>query len=164
MLPYLLDTLFSHEKNMECKDKSHMHKKAWPSRIIGQYALLQTPALVLLILLLALVQRWVNLPALFIWGLIALWVAKDIILFFFTWRAYDSSHKGPANAMIGRQGIAQNRLAPSGYIHVRGELWQAEIEENSLPVEKGKRIRIYGNRGLTLLMHGDNKEDNEDRG
>jgi len=117
---------------------------------------------VLLILMLALVQRWVSLPAWFICGLIAFWIAKDVILFLFTWRAYDQSHKGAANSMIGRRGIVENRLAPSGYVHVRGELWQAEAVENSLPIEKGESVRIYGNRGLTLLVHLDNKESNGD--
>jgi len=135
-----------------------MHKLTCSSRIVVRYILLQIPALVLLILMVTLVQRWVRLPAWFIWCLIALWIAKDVILFFFTWRAYDYSNKGFINSMIGQQGITENRLAPSGYIYVRGELWQAEIEENSVPIEKGEKVRIYGNRGLTLLVHHNNKE------
>ena len=140
-----------------------MNRRAWSSRIVARYVLLQMPALVLLILMLALVQRWVNLPVWFIWGLIAFWIAKDVILFPFTWRAYEQSHKGSANSMIGLRGIAENRLAPSGYVHIHGELWQAEVVKNSLPIEKGESVRIYGNRGLTLLVHRDNKESNGDR-
>ena len=139
-----------------------MNRKAWSSRIVVRYVLLQMPALVLLILMLALVQRWVSLPAWFIWGLIAFWIAKDVILFPLTWRAYDRSHKVSANPMIGLQGIAENRLTPLGYVHVNGELWQAE-SENSLHIEKGERVRIYGNRGLILLVHRDNKERSRDR-
>ena len=127
-----------------------------------KYVLLQMPALVLLILMLALVQRWVSLPTWFIWGLIAFWIAKDVTLFPFTWRAYDRGHKGSANSMRGLRGIAENRLAPSGYVHVHGELWQADAVENSVPIEKGESVRVYGNRGLTLLVHLDNKEINED--
>jgi membrane protein implicated in regulation of membrane protease activity len=140
-----------------------MDRRAWSSRIIVRYVLLQMPALVLLILMLALAQRWVSLPAWFTWGLIAFWIAKDVVLFPLTWRAYDRSHRGSADWMIGLQGIAKNRLAPSGYVHVRGELWQAEVEENSVPIEKGESVRIYGNRGLTLLVHRDNKEGNRDK-
>jgi membrane protein implicated in regulation of membrane protease activity len=140
-----------------------MDRRAWSSRIIVRYVLLQMPALVLLILMLALVQRWVRLPAWFTWVLISFWIAKDVALFPLTWRAYDRSHKGSADWMIGLQGIAKNRLAPSGYVHVRGELWQAEVEENSVPIEKGESVRIYGNRGLTLLVHRDNKEGNRDK-
>ena len=140
-----------------------MNRRAWSSRVLVRYVLLQMPAFVLLILMLALVQRWVSLPAWFIWGLIAFWIAKDVVLFPLTWRAYDRSHKGYANSMIGLHGIAENRLAPSGCVHVRGELWQAEVAQNSGPIEKGESVRIYGNRGLTLLAHRDNKESNGDR-
>ena len=139
-----------------------MDRRAWSSRVVVRYVLLQMPALVLLILMLALVQRWVSLPTWFVWGLIAFWIAKDVILFPLTWRAYDRSHKVSANSMIGLQGIAENRLTPSGYVHVHGELWQAEVAKNSVPIEKGERVRIYGNRGLTLLVHRDNKESNGD--
>ena len=135
-----------------------MDRRACSSRIVVRYTLLQLPAIVLLILMLIFVQRWVSLPAWFIWGLIAFWIAKDVVLFPLTWHAYDRSHKGYANSMIGLQGIAENTLAPSGYIHVRGELWQAEVAQNSGPIEKGESVRIYGNRGLTLLVHHDNKE------
>ena len=137
-----------------------MNRRAWSSRIVVRYVLLQMPALVLLILMLALVQRWVSLPAWFTWGLIAFWVAKDVILFPFTWRAYDRSYKGAANSMIGLRGIAENRLAPSGYVRVHGELWQSEVMENRPPIDKGESVWIHGNRGLTLIVQRDNKENN----
>lgn len=129
----------------------------WSPRIMLRYALFQIPALALLILILALVHRWVNLPAWFIWGLIAIWIAKDIILSLFTWRAYDPNRKGTPNSIIGRRGVPENRLAPSGYVRVRGELWQAETRGNSSPIEKGESLRVYGNRGLILLVHRNNK-------
>jgi membrane protein implicated in regulation of membrane protease activity len=137
-----------------------MNRRAWSSRILLRYVLLQLPALTLLILMLALVQRWVSLPAWFTWGLIALWIAKDVILFPLTWRAYDRSHKGAANSMIGLRGITEDRLAPSGYVRVHGELWKAEAMENSPPIEKGESVRVHGNRGLTLIVQCDNKESN----
>ena len=135
-----------------------MNRRAWSSRVLVRYVLLQLPALALLILMLAFVQRWVSLPAWFIWALIALWIAKDVILFPLTWRAYDQSRKGAANSMIGLRGITEDRLAPSGYVRVHGELWQAEVVQNSPPIEKGESVRVHGNRGLTLLVQGDNKE------
>ncbi|GAI89314.1 unnamed protein product, partial [marine sediment metagenome] len=92
-----------------------------------RYALLQVPALALLVVLLIVVQRWVDLPAWFSWGLVALWVAKDAILFPFTWRAYDWHRSGDANSMVGARGVTEEQLAPSGYIRVHGELWKAEV-------------------------------------
>ena len=115
------------------------------------------PALALLILLLILVQRWVDLPAWFIYGLIVFWIAKDVILFPFTWRAYDQDRNRAVNSMVGARGITKDRLAPSGYIQVHGELWRAEVMGNALPVERGETVRVQGIRGLTLLVQHDDE-------
>jgi len=134
-----------------------MNATRWSSRVVIRYALLQIPALALLIVLLFLVKRWVDLPHWFIWGIILFWVAKDVILFPLTWRAYDQDRPRGAYSMVGARGIAEERLAPSGYIRVHGELWQAEVMGDSLPIERGESIRIQGIRGLTLLVQHDDK-------
>ena len=134
-----------------------MDKWTWSSRVVLRYALLQMPALALLILLLILVQRWVDLPAWFIYGLIVFWIAKDVILFPFTWRAYDQDRNRAVNSMVGARGITKDRLAPSGYIQVHGELWRAEVMGNALPVERGETVRVQGIRGLTLLVQHDDE-------
>jgi len=134
-----------------------MNKWPWSYRVVLRYALLQVPALALLILLLVLVQRWVDLPAWFIYGLIVFWVAKDVILCPFTWRAYDQDRNRAVNSMVGARGITKDRLAPSGYIQVHGELWRAEVMGNALPVERGETVRVQGIRGLTLLVQHDDE-------
>jgi len=45
----------------------------------------------------------------------------------------------------------EERLAPSGYIRVHGELWQAEMIREGPPIEKGEVVQIEGIRGLVLL-------------
>jgi len=127
-------------------------KKPWSSRIITRYVLLQIPALVILFVLLVLAKRWIDLPSWFIWGLIGLWIAKDVALFPLTWRAYDQDHARSGSSMIGAIGIAEEKLNPSGYIRVRGELWKAEVVGNARPIERGEGVRIQGTRGLTLLV------------
>ena len=134
-----------------------MNATRWSSRVVIRYALLQIPALALLIVLLFLVKRWVDLPQWFIWGIILFWVAKDVILFPITWRAYDQDRPRGAYSMVGAPGIAEDRLAPSGYIRVHGELWQAEVMGDSLPIERGESVRIQGIRGLTLLVQHDER-------
>jgi len=84
-----------------------------------------------------------------------LWVVKDVVLFFFVWRAYDQNPLADANSMVGLHGVAKDRLAPSGYVEVHGELWQAEVMEGGPPVESGKGIRVRGIRGLTLIVQPD---------
>lgn len=54
-----------------------------------------------------------------------------------------------AEALVGKIGIAQQPLDPSGQILVHGELWQAE---SASPVERGVHVRVIGLRGYTLLV------------
>jgi membrane protein implicated in regulation of membrane protease activity len=121
-------------------------------RIIIRYALLQVPALVLLVVLIILAKRWIDLPQWFIWVIIGLWIAKDVALFPLTWRAYDQDHARPESSMIGVIGIAEEKLNPSGYIRIGGELWKAELAVKDLLIEKGEAVQVQGIRGLTLLV------------
>jgi membrane-bound ClpP family serine protease len=130
-----------------------MDRRAWSPRIIVRYVLYQLPASVILILILVFVRRWVDLPGWLVWGLVALWVAKDVVLFPFTWRAYDRSRqRADVTRMVGALGIAEDRLAPSGFVRVRGELWHAEVEGGGSPVEKGETVRVREIHGLRLLV------------
>lgn len=121
-------------------------------RILVRYTLLQLPGLAVFVIIMVFVQHWVNLPVWILWGSFAVWVAKDVILYPFVWRAYDQHHEEGANAMIGAQGVAKERMAPSGYVLVRGELWKAELEKGSPPIEKGARVWVRKTRGLTLIV------------
>lgn len=138
-----------------------MNESGWSARIVMRYALLEAPGVVLLVLILILVRRWMDLPAWFVWGLVALWVAKDVILFPFVWRAYDRERREETNSMVGARGIAEDRLAPSGFIRVHGELWQGEVMGGSRPIDRGEGVRVRGIRKLTLLVEPDNEESNE---
>lgn len=138
------------------KDRD-VDRPAWSSRTVLRYTLLQIPGLVLLVLLLLLVQRWVDLPTWFVCGLVAFWAAKDVILFFYTWRAYD--HERDADPMTDARGIATERLDPAGRVQVRGELWRAEAIGDGRPIEKGARVRVREIRGLTLLVEQDSGGD-----
>ena len=132
-----------------------MGKRRWSRRVVIKYTLLQLPALVFLALILHLIRLWVYMPAWLIWGMVGLWVIKDVVLFPFVWRSYDQDRHTDANTMIGLHGIVKNRLAPSGYVEVHGELWQAEVTEGARPAERGEAIRVRGIRGLTLIVQAD---------
>jgi membrane-bound ClpP family serine protease len=135
-----------------------MNKHGWSARVVVRYALLQVPALILLVFFLFLVRQWADIPVWLIWGIVGFWLAKDAVLFPLTWRSYDQNPARDANAMVGLRGIAQDRLAPSGYVQIRGELWQAELMAGDKPIEKEEAIRVQGTRGLTLLVQSDNSE------
>jgi membrane protein implicated in regulation of membrane protease activity len=134
-----------------------MSGRGWSPRVVVRYVLFQVPAILILVLVLIPVGRWVDLPAWFVWGLIGFWVVKDVILFPFVWSAYDLDRPGNTNSIVGSQGIAEDRLAPSGYIRVHGELWKAEVIGGSPPVERGEAVRVRGINGLTALVQADNR-------
>ena len=137
-----------------------MREQGWTLRILIRYTLLQVPALALFILTLILSRRWIEIPLWSFWGLVIVWLAKDVILFPFVWRAYDDRERKGGEGMIGMQGIAQDRLAPEGYVQIRGELWRAELMGGGPPVEEGAAVKVRETRGLTLLVQPcDDEED-----
>jgi len=129
-----------------------MKRPVWPVQVVMRYALFQIPGLFLLILILILVRRWVDFPLWFFWGSVLIWIVKDAVLFPFVWRAYDWSCSKDLHSLVGTEGTAEERLAPSGYIRVHGELWQSERIRQDRPIEKGEFVRVQGIRGLVLLV------------
>jgi membrane protein implicated in regulation of membrane protease activity len=138
-----------------------MEKADWTVRILVRYILLQVPGTALLVFILIQLRNWFDLPVWSVWGIITISVAKDLILFPFVWSAYDWDRQEEANPMVGRRGIAKDRLAPSGYIQISGELWKAKVVEGSPPVEKGEGVRVEEMQGLTLLVRPCKDESNE---
>jgi membrane protein implicated in regulation of membrane protease activity len=139
-----------------------MKRPDW--KVVMRYALFQIPGLVLLILVLILVRRWVDFSPWFFWGSVSAWMVKDVVSFPFVWRAYDWSHSNDVPFLVGTEGIVEEPLAPSGYIRVHGELWQAEVMREGSPIEKGEVVRIQGIRGLVLLVQSNaEKPINEER-
>jgi membrane protein implicated in regulation of membrane protease activity len=138
-----------------------MKETGWTSRILVRYILLQIPGTALLVLILIQLSDWFDLPAWSVWGLVAISVAKDVILFPFVWRAYDWDRQGETHLMVGRRGIAKERLAPSGLIQIRGELWKAKVVGSSPPIEKGEAVRVEEIQGLTLLVRPYKEESND---
>jgi membrane protein implicated in regulation of membrane protease activity len=125
------------------------------SGVYLRYILLGAVELLVLILVLKVIHRWVVIPDWLFLSLIAGWVAKDVVLFPFTWRAYD--HDGPhaPESMVGERGVAKGTLNPSGYVQVRGELWKAERAGDGPPIEAGDHVRIHHREGLVLYVTED---------
>lgn len=129
-----------------------MKSRAWSARVLLKYSLLQLPGVALLLVILVFVQRWVDIPPWAQWCIVGLWVAKDVILFPFVWRSYAWGRPEDKNPMLGAQAVAKDRLAPSGYVQVRGEIWWAEVVKGSPPVDQGEMVRVRDVRGLTLIV------------
>jgi membrane protein implicated in regulation of membrane protease activity len=126
--------------------------KQIPRPIYLRYILLNIPGLAAVILILIIIQYWVVLPVWLFWCVIGFWVIKDAVLFPFVWRAYDWERPGLNRSMIAERGIAKERLAPSGYVQIHGELWKAEKIGDGSPIEMGQPVTIIKMEGLTLFV------------
>lgn len=126
-----------------------MKNQPWSFHTLLKYTLLQLPALALLFVGLILLTKWIMIPKWIFWGIILLWVLKDLILFHFTWRSYTSFSK--ENPMINLKGKAEERLDPSGYVSVKGELWKAELMNGGM-VEAGEEVIVRKSKGFSLVV------------
>jgi membrane protein implicated in regulation of membrane protease activity len=133
----------------------------WPIRVLFRYALFQIPGLAGIIFILILIRRWVDLPPWFFWGVVAIWLAKDVILFPLVWRAYDRDRLKESHSLVGTEGTVEKQLAPSGYIRIHGELWRAQVVEHGSLIQKGQTVKVQGIRGLTLLVRPEGQEKTE---
>lgn len=121
-------------------------------RPLTKYLLLQIPGWLVVAVILALLSQWVDLPLWAAIGLLLLWIIKDLVLFPLLRTAYEPGGKGGIERLIGAQGIAEEQLAPSGYIRVGSELWRAEALAADEPIPPGSRVKVQAVRGLTLLI------------
>lgn len=130
-----------------------MNGGPWHFRILARYALYQIPGILMVLLGTGVAVKWLELPVWIAVTFCCLWVMKDMALFPFVWRSYDRRvHPGDPFCMIGLQGAAQEKLAPSGYVLVRGELWRGEVIGPHPSVEKGEMVQVREVKGLTLLV------------
>ena len=121
-------------------------------RIIQRYALYQIPDMAILVLILFMLHQWVDLSLWLYMGFVSLWMVKYVLVFTFVWPAYDKPRPGDVKFLIGTEGIAEERLDPSGYIRVHGEFWRAEVIGKTIAIEKGQTVLIENASGLTLLV------------
>ncbi len=135
-----------------------MLSKETKRRIVLRYALYQIPDMAILVLILLVLHQWVDLSLWLTIGLVSLWMVKYVLVFTFVWPAYDKPRPGDVKSLIGTEGIAEERLDPSGYIRVHGELWRAEVIGKTIPIEKGQTVLIERACGLTLLVKPDQKK------
>lgn len=123
-------------------------KRNISKKVIIKYSLLQIPGILFLFVALIFIQRWIDIPDIIFWGIISLWIAKDIVLFFYTWKAYEWKKK---EKMAGMRGVAVERITESGYIIVNNEKWLA-VNHGDETIEDGEKVLIHDRKGLTLYI------------
>ena len=122
---------------------------------LTKYLLLQIPGWILAIIIVAALRAWLGIPLWVAFGLVILWVVKDLAMYPLLRTAYESDVKTGVGQLVGARGVAHGELAPSGYVRVRGELWRAEVRGEGRPISRDSPIRVEGAEGMTLLVRAD---------
>jgi membrane protein implicated in regulation of membrane protease activity len=82
----------------------------------------------------------------------ALFVLKDFALYPWLRDAYAAGDPNAEALLVGRTGLARERIDPSGYVRVGAELWRAELAPGCAAVDVGASVRVLAVRGLTLIV------------
>jgi membrane protein implicated in regulation of membrane protease activity len=127
-------------------------KKSWPARVFVKYLLIQMLSWALWALVLILVRHWIHFPGWVIPAFVVAWAVKDMVMFPFVWRAYDSEQGKRAHPRAGDRAVVVKRLSPEGYVRVDGELWRAEMTGKKGSLAEGGMVRVMDIRGLTLIV------------
>jgi membrane protein implicated in regulation of membrane protease activity len=95
------------------------------------------------------------------WNIIPSWVAalgffglvlKDLVFYPLLRSAYETKISSGSAALVGRKGIAQDDLAPEGYVKINLELWRAVIEPASEDIASGTEVEVVGAEGMRLIV------------
>ena len=117
-----------------------------------KYIIYQVPGWVLVIVILIALRHWLEISPRIAIVIFLLWVIKDFALYPLLRKSFEPSGQSPLEQMVGQKGVAKERIDPRGYIHVRGELWHAEIQPGDDPVPAGSRVRVIDADGIKLVV------------
>ena len=115
-----------------------------------RYFLIQVPGWILAAIILYALHRLLAVP---LWLAAILMVAdivKDVVLFPYLRRAYETTESMPAERLIGERAVIRQALTPEGYVQVRGELWRARSVDPETPTDSGSGVVIVGAQGTLL--------------
>jgi membrane protein implicated in regulation of membrane protease activity len=117
-----------------------------------RYLLYQIPGWLLASIILTALWRADALPVSYALLIFGAYVVKDIVLYPFLRRSYETDSRKGAELLVGQRGVAAEALAPEGYIRVRGELWRASVRPESDTIPEGSPVRIEEVSGSLLLV------------
>jgi membrane protein implicated in regulation of membrane protease activity len=117
-----------------------------------RYTLFQVPGWIVAAAILFGLQQWLDFRMWIAVALFAVYVVKDFLLYPFLRSAYEGGPSAGAAALIGLAAVAEQDLAPRGYVRVRGELWEAEAARGTPPIPRGATVRVRSARGMRLVV------------
>lgn len=128
------------------------NKPTWTRKTLLRYAILQIPGIILVGIVLWGVHGVLGVSAGTVWGLFLLWLAKDALMFFLVWPAYQGSEGDGWYSLIGLRGEVTRPLRPEGYIRIRGVLWKARAEDETAEIPPGTKVDVVGRDGIQLIV------------
>ena len=117
-----------------------------------RYWLFQIPGWALTVVVLLVMREWIDISLSVVFGVLAIVVIKDFLLYPFLRSAYDTRVKTGVAQLIGSQGVVKQDVDPEGYVLVRGELWKARLKHNDRAAPKGTEVQIEAADGMTLIV------------
>ena len=127
-------------------------ERGWSRQALGKYVALQIPSAALAGVALWVLWGYGVIPAWLAWCILLLWIAKDVLLFFYLWPAYEPNTDTGPFSPLGLVGEAGHMKRGRIRVRVRGELWQARPEPGSGPIRPGQRVRVVDWQGLLLTV------------
>ena len=121
-------------------------------RVLRRYLLFQLPGWVVVATLCGLATRWPGLSTSTALLLFAAWVVKDLLLYPWLRHGYVPGSGDAQRTLVGATGVAEQALAPSGWVRVRGELWRAHLRSGVSILEKGAAVRVVDVDGMEIVV------------
>ena len=117
-----------------------------------KYLLLEAPGWLLAAFVALALHEWLGLSAGLAGTLLAVWVAKDLLLYPWLKDAFSGDAASEADKLLGLTGVVETALDPVGIVRLGAELWRAEASPRGTPIPSGRRVRVTALRGLTLVV------------
>lgn len=125
----------------------------WSGLVLAKYWAMQLPATVVVVVVLLVIAESLAWPQWIVWTIVAVWVAKDAILYSFVWRSYDPNYPTALPyPTAGAKGVAVERIGACGLVRISGELWGAELSRGARRIEQGETVQVKARHGLTLVV------------
>ncbi len=122
-------------------------------RVLARYLLFQVPGWIVVAVAGWLLSRVPGVPGWVGPALLGGWILKDLVVYRWVRTAYDASDRpSPEGRLVGMRGVAEQDLAPEGFVRVRGELWRARAARREDRVRRGDAVRVTAASGLTVVV------------
>ena len=133
-------------------------------RTLAKYLALQVPGWLGLGIVLYLAMRFWELS---LWNAAILFGAllvKDAVQYPFVRHAYSDapSRFGDPEALVGVEGVAEDELAPRGWVRVRGERWKARVAAQASSIAPGDRVVVRSVQGLEVQVEAIGVQETDD--